>query len=84
MMTPEVKGAATQRNAGGDPKFERLGGVLIQENITGAADFQTLGDMAGDIVERLRVSRLRRQFGLDAAKASLIADLAFSTTGRRY
>lgn len=45
-----------------------------------------LGDAVNDAladVSRLRVSRLRRQFGLDAAAASLIADLAFSTSGRR-
>ncbi|CAJ0876730.1 hypothetical protein AMST5_02812 [freshwater sediment metagenome] len=84
MLAPEMKGAATRRNAGSDPKFERLGGVLNQEIITGAADFQLLGDIAGDLAERLRIARLRRQFGLNVAKAALIADLAFTTTGRRY
>lgn len=79
-----MAGAAAQRYAGGDPKFERLGGVLNQENTKPPADFQMLGDAAADIVERLRVARLRRQFGLDDAMASLIADLAFTTTGRRY
>lgn len=79
-----MAGAATRRYAGGDPKTERLGGVLNPENITGAADFQTIGDMAGDIVERLRIARLRRRFGFDASMATIVADLAFSTTGRRY
>lgn len=80
MKAPEMKGAAAQRYAGGDPKFERLGGVLNRDDTKTPADFQTLGDLATDVVERLRIARLRRQFGLDTGMATLLARVAFETT----
>lgn len=79
MLAPEMAGAAAQRYAGGDPKFERLGGVLNQENSKSPPEFQ----VPGEVAERLRIARLRRQFGFDDAIAALVANLAFATTEGR-
>lgn len=75
----------------GRPEFEMLGGSLISEyanppSFQAECHWIALGDAANDAltdVGRLRVSGLRRRFGLDAATASLIADLAFSTVRGR-
>ncbi len=84
MEAPEMAGASAQRYAGRGPKFKRLPGALDQENSKIPANFQTLGDVALDMLERLRVARLRRRFSLDGATAALIADLAFSKTRRGH
>ncbi|WP_363350182.1 hypothetical protein [Methylocystis echinoides] len=42
-----------------------------------------IADVAADVVERLRVARLRRKFGLDADMATLLARIAFETTEAR-
>lgn len=74
----------------GRPEFAKHGVSRISE-YANPSSFQpechwvALGDAANDAladVSRLRVSRLRRRFGLDPTMATLLADLAFSTTGR--
>jgi hypothetical protein len=77
MLAPEMKGAAAQRYAGGDPKFERLGGVLNRNDIKTPADFQTLSNAAASIVEQLRLAHVVRRCRLDPALARLVVDLAF-------
>jgi hypothetical protein len=79
MSGPSWKGAAPpQRDAGqSDPNIERLGGVLVVENIKGPADFQTLGHAAASVVEQLRFAHVVRRCRLDPAFARLVVDLAF-------
>lgn len=71
---------AARRNG---PKNERIGERLDRESTRPASDFQMIADVAADVVERLRVARLRRKFGLDADMATLLARIAFETTEAR-
>ncbi len=78
-----MRAAPPLRAAGKNgPKNER-GERLDTKSTRAASDFQMIAHVAADVVEQLRVARLRRQFGLDIGMAAVIADLAFSTTGRR-
>ncbi len=87
MQAPEKAGAATQRYAGGDPKFERLGGVLGTKNSGTLQGRQPLDETNEEVpldTRCLRIQLLRSRFGLDASMAALVADLAFSNSRRRY
>ncbi len=80
-----MAGAATQRYAGGDPKFERLGGVLGTKNNGILPGRQPLGNETNEVpldALRLRIKLLRSRFGLSASMATWVADNAFQA-GRR-
>ncbi len=83
MLAPGTTGAARPRDAGGDPKNQRLPGALDESNNTDATDWQLLSATTVDVAGRLRVDRLRRRFGLDDAMAALVSELAFPNSGRR-
>lgn len=89
MMAPEMAGAAIpQREAGrSDPKIDLLGGVVFSENNPNSGDWQMLGDAAASVVADLAARRaawLIRCYRVRPSQAALIADIAFTTTGRRY
>ncbi len=72
MQAPEKVGAATQRYAGGDPKFERLGGVLGTENTQSTVSIQDL-----------RARYVARRFRLPPAIAAAVAEIAFHVEAAR-
>ncbi|CAJ0872955.1 hypothetical protein AMST5_02465 [freshwater sediment metagenome] len=75
-----MRAAPPLRAAGKNgPNNERIGERLDQDNNKSRQEFQ----MQGDLAERLRIARLRRQFGFDDALAALVATLAFATTEAR-
>jgi hypothetical protein len=83
-----MRAAPPLRAAGKNgPKNERIGWRLDQENNKNTGDWQTLGDAAASVVADLAIRRaawLTRHYRVPPSVATALADLAFTTTGRRY